>query len=236
MTTVQQQEILFRKATINLIIKAESLKQLWNTYQNNTIAILISLINLRQQENLICHNENIKRQLEETYCVDSKRLLYKQTIRFDSISSKLKMQMDKWYEVLELWQQLELEAQRNLNKAAQSVDVPLIHNNINNSNNNADQKNTTKVSLSTHSLIQIASISPLEAHQWIQQLVELYKSQWHCKKMLYLSLQSIDSENDLLDILTQWKNESYLIDQPIFQDITDRLNLYKQIKKTLEAI
>ncbi|CAO3612422.1 unnamed protein product [Cunninghamella echinulata] len=144
--------------------------------------------------------------------------------------------MDKWYDIVEQWKQLEIEAQRNLNKATQAS-LPLIHNNNNNNNENEnDQQKTTTVSLSTHSLIQIASISPLEAHQWIQQLLELYKAQWHCKRMLFLSLQSVDSENDLADILTQWNNETYLKNQPLFQDITDRLNLYKQVKRNLESV
>ncbi|CAO3622374.1 unnamed protein product [Cunninghamella blakesleeana] len=187
------------------------------------------LINIKQQEHLICENESIRRQLEDMYRVDSKRLLYKQTIRFDSIASKLKLQMDHWYQVLEQWQQFTI-------RTTQSTIVPFIFHQHHAMDDEKNKNRTTKVSLSTHSLIQIASISPLEAHQWIQQLLEIYKSQWHCKKMLYLSLQAIDSENDLLDILTQWNNESYLKDQPLFQDITDRLNLYKQIKRTLEAV
>ncbi|KAI8092945.1 uncharacterized protein BX664DRAFT_328561 [Halteromyces radiatus] len=204
---MQQQEILFRKTTFSLLSRAESLKQTWDTYQSATLALLSTLDNLHRQQ---CNEHRL-----DQYQVDGQRLLYKQTQRFDKCMVQLATRLDQWKTVVQDWQQLAKDAQHNANKAMSFI----------NNNNKA-------VPLSSHSLIQVTAVSPTQAYEWISQLAYLYHRQYHCKRMLFIAIPS----SDLSSILEQWSTEAFIQHHPVTRCISDRLQLYKHVKKTIESI
>ncbi|CAO3596911.1 unnamed protein product [Absidia cylindrospora] len=223
---MQQQEILFRKTTFKLLSRADALKKLWNTYQSATLAILSSLINLHQQ---ISTNTDTAHQLEETYAVNTQRLLYKQTQRYEKSMVQLRIRLDQWNTVIQNWHQLTIDAQRNAAKAQ------AIHLTNNTGSNNDNHTESTPPPLSSHSLIQVTSVSPTQAHQWILQLEDMYKRLYHCKRMLFLQLEGNTKEPDMATIMDQWSNEKHQ-HHTITQDISDRLHLYNHIKKVIESL
>ncbi|ORZ19803.1 hypothetical protein BCR42DRAFT_410562 [Absidia repens] len=227
---MQQQEILFRKTTFKLLSRADALKQSWNSYQSATLTILSSLINLHQQVSST-NNTEAAHQLEEAYAVHTQRLLYKQTQRYEKAMVQLRTRLDQWSTVIQDWHQLAIDAQRHAAKA-QAIHLT---NNTGTSNND-NHTAFTPPPLSSHSLIQVTSVSPAQAHQWILQLEDMYKRLYHCKRMLFLQLEDSTKEPDMATIMDQWSNEKHHHQHTITQDISDRLHLYNHIKKVIESL
>lgn len=221
---MQQQEILFRKATFKLLSRAESLRQTWNTYQTATLTILSTLGNLQQQQSMTS-NEETTRQLKDKYALDPQRLLYSQTMRFEKAMRQLRTRLDQWQEVIQDWQQLAIDAQHNAAKAE------ALH--LTNNTGSSSTKGPSIPPLSSHSLLQVAVVSPAQAHQWISQLEHLYKRQYHCKRMLFLSATN---GTDLARIIDQWSSDDLLQSHPTTQDISDRVQLYNHVKKAIESV
>lgn len=226
---MQQQEILFRKTTFKLLSRVETLRQSWNTYQSATLSILSTMVNLRHQQATMTSNADTTHQLEETYAVNTQRLLYKQTQRYEKAMMQLRTRVEQWSSVIQDWHQLAIDAQHNALKAQ------AVH--LTNNTGSSDNNHHTPPPLSSHSLVQVTSVSPVQAHEWILQLEDLYKRQYHCKRMLFLRLSDTTMEPDLAVIMDQWSDDKHLQQpyQSITQDISNRLHLYTHIKKVIES-
>jgi hypothetical protein len=147
-------------------------------------------------------------------------------MRFEKSMRQLRTRLDQWQEVVQDWQQLVIDAQHNATKA----EAAHLTNNTGSSSSTDD---LPPPPLSSHSLLQVTVVSPAQAHQWILQLGHLYKRQYHCKRMLFLSATN---EPDLARIMDQWATDVHLQNHPITQDISDRVQLYNHVKKAIESV
>ncbi|ORX62250.1 hypothetical protein DM01DRAFT_1403930 [Hesseltinella vesiculosa] len=214
---MQHQEIALRKSVMQLLTRAEKLCQSWDVYQSKTLNLLHTVHNLDQQRALTLDNATDK--LQHTLLIDEPHFLFKQTCRYESALKQLDVFFKStWQALMDDWEKLEHEANHTFIKF------------------NASCPPTSKpVPLSSQALIQVASVSPSQAQQWIQTLKSHYASQFHTKRMLLLDLTASEHPMPLDTLLTQWSHQSYLHHLSLPTLLSERILLYKQIKAAIEA-
>ncbi|KAI8059418.1 uncharacterized protein B0P05DRAFT_590980 [Gilbertella persicaria] len=141
--------------------------------------------------------------------VDQARLVFKQTESIEKTIRQLHEVMTLFEKVRNDCLQLEAEAIRHLTKSLTTV-------------------NKT-IPLSTQSMIQITAVSPTQVHEWIANLAYMYNKEYCYKRTL------LSNYHQTQDFIERWSKET-AIDSTIESAISERLQLYKHVKKVLESV
>jgi hypothetical protein len=114
------------------------------------------------------------------------------------------------------WQRLESEASRHVAKSLTTIIKPQ--------------------PLSTNSMIGVTAVSPSQVHDMISNLAYMYQQEFCYKSTLMTTLSlHLSTQDQILNLIDRWSLESRIDDQ-ISQDISERLKLYKIVKKVLESV
>jgi hypothetical protein len=114
------------------------------------------------------------------------------------------------------WQRLELEASKHVAKSLTTVIKPQ--------------------PLSTESMIQVTAVSPSQVHDMISNLSYMYQQEFSYKSTLITTLSlHLSTQDQILNLIDRWSLESRIDDQ-IREKLSERIKLYKVVKKVLESV
>jgi hypothetical protein len=209
-----QQLIQERNISFSLLGKAEVLCNTWNRLQSKSLSLFQSISNVTSQR---IATLDLPTTLED-HGVNQARLVYNQTESMESTIKNIYAVLELFEKVKNDWKRLEFEAERHVIK---SLTMP-----------------TTKpLPLSTESMIQVTSVSPTKVHDMISRLTYMYKEEFAYKSMLLttLSSQNMSNFDQMQNLIDRWSIESRIDDQ-VQLDISERIRLYKLVKKVLESV
>ncbi|OBZ87348.1 hypothetical protein A0J61_04598 [Choanephora cucurbitarum] len=211
---MQQSQIQERYISIGLLNRSQVLCNTWQRLFNTSFNILQSISNLISQQTATIEHPSVV----EQHHVNSSRLVFKQTEATEKSIEQLRQVMHMFEKVISDWKQLELEAVRHLHKTwTPDLSKP--------------------VALSTQSLIQVTSVSPIEAHEMIAQLSFMYQKEYAYKNTLWMTLPGYMSKafDQIQSFIELWTTEA-AIDTTVQSILSERLQLYKTVKKVLESV
>ncbi|KAI8645940.1 hypothetical protein BD408DRAFT_410877 [Parasitella parasitica] len=144
------------------------------------------------------------------------RLIYKQTASLETLIGNLGSVMELFEKVTRDWSQLDLEATRHVAKFTAPPE-------------------TKPVPLSTNSLIQVTSLTPFQVQDTISRLAYMYQQEFRYKSALISTLQSNASSQDQMQQLSDHWDAQTHIDTALQDDVYERIQLYKTVKRVLES-
>lgn len=155
----------------------------------------------------------------EQHGVDTSRLVYKQAASLDSLIKDLRSVLELFDKVKRDWAQLDLEATRHVAKHASRPSLP-----------------AKPAPLSTHSLIQVTAVTPAQVQDVISRLAYMYTQEYNYKYMLLSTLpSSMSNQDQVQQLVERWDAKTH-IDTSLQDDMTERVKLYKTVKKVLESV
>jgi hypothetical protein len=198
--------------TIIHLSKADSLCRDWVSLQNSSTALLSSASNVLQQRSATL-NATIQLLRED----QKSALIYKQTAMFEETITNFFSIMPKFRAIIDQLTILVNEAAKNASYAAN------------------EQTPTPRVS-SSAALISTAAISEEQASIYISQVRDMYHREYTYKVTLSNKLyqQAKLDAATLTDINSLWSSQPQ-IDFTVEKEMAERLNLYKKVKKVVEA-
>ncbi|KAI8390090.1 hypothetical protein BD560DRAFT_419219 [Blakeslea trispora] len=211
---MQQSQLQERSVSISLLNRGLVLCNTWQRLFNSSFNVLQSISNLISQQTATLEHPSVV----EQHHVDPSRLIFKQTKSAEKSIDQLKQIMSMFEKVTNDWRQLELEATRHLHKTwTPSPSKP--------------------VALSTQSLIQVTVLTPMEVHEMIAQLAFMYQKEYTYKNTLWMTLPSYMSKasDQMQSFIEFWTTEA-AIDSTVQSALSERLQLYKTVKKVLESV
>lgn len=206
-----QQLIQERHVSFALLTKAQTLCNTWYKLQTKSLNLLQSINNVISQR---IATFDLPTTLEQ-HGVTPSRLIFKQTESIETSIKNMRLVLEMFEKVKNDWQKLEIEAKRHLTKSLTVIVKPQ--------------------PLSTESMIQVTSMSPVQVHDMISKLAYMHKEEFAYKSTLLISLPSHTSTfEQFQNLIDRWTMESRIDDQ-IEQDISERIKLYKMVKKVLQS-
>ncbi|KAH8549505.1 hypothetical protein BGW37DRAFT_104470 [Umbelopsis sp. PMI_123] len=198
--------------TIIHLSKADSLCRDWVSLQNSSTALLSSASNVLQQRSATL-NATIQLLRED----QKSALIYKQTAMFEETITNFFSIMPKFRAIIDQLTILVNEAAKNASYAAN------------------EQTPTPRVG-SSAALISTAAISEEQASIYISQVRDMYHREYTYKVTLSNKLyqQAKLDAATLTDINNLWSSQPQ-IDFTVEKEMAERLNLYKKVKKVVEA-
>lgn len=207
-----QQSIQERNASFSLLSKAEVLCSTWNRLQSKSLSILQTISNVISQR---LATLDLPTTLID-HNVQQSQLIFKQTESMENSIKNLHSTLELFEKVKNDWQRLESEASRHVAKSLTTVIKPQ--------------------PLSTNSMIGVTAVSPSQVHDMISNLAYMYQQEFCYKSTLMTTLSlHLSTQDQILNLIDRWSLESRIDDQ-ISQDISERLKLYKIVKKVLESV
>lgn len=209
---MQQQQLQERAACFNLLEKAEMLCNTWRRLLSKSSSQLLSVTNIVAQRIATADLSN----LLSHHHVESSRLIYKQTESLSNTINDLHTVLDMFAKIKNDWCNLETEAKRLVSRA-----LP---------------PSTKPAPLSTNSMIQVTAVSPTHAHELISRLGYMYTEEYVYKSMLLQTLPlHMGTQDQIQDLTDRWSEETR-IDRSVESELSERLGLYKVVKKVLESV
>jgi hypothetical protein len=209
---MQQQQIQERTTCFALLEKAEVLCNTWRRLVSKSSSQLVSLTNLVAQR---IATADLSDSLSQ-HKVESSRLIYKQTESMSSTINNLHTVLEMFAKVKNDWRSLEAEATRLVSRA-----LP---------------PSTKPAPLSTNSMIQVTAISPAQVHDMISRLAYMYAEEYIYKETLLQTLPlHMATQDQIQDLTDRWSAETR-IDDSVETELSERLKLYKVLKKVLESV
>lgn len=206
---IMHQLIQERNVSFALLSKAEVLCKTWYRLQSKSLNLLQSIHNVISQR---AATFDLPSTLE-AYGVETSQLVFKQTESMESSLSNMRVVLELFEKVISDWQKLEIEAARHVTKSLTAVVKPQ--------------------PLSTESMIQVTAVNPTQVHEMIYKLAYMHKEEFNYKTILFVSLPSYTSTHtQFQNLLDHWMIESR-IDGQIERDISERIKLYKTVKRVL---
>lgn len=202
----------------SLLGRAEVLCNTWNRLQSKSLSILQTISNVISQR---VATFDLPTTLED-HGVDQARLIFKQTEAMENSIKNIYAVLEMFEKVKNDWTRLESEAARHVAKSPSTQSPqPLA------------AKSTP---LSTESMIQVTSVTPVQVHDMISKLAYMYKEEFSYKSMLLTTLSSNVSNFDQIpNLIDRWTIQSR-IDEQVEQELSERIRLYKVVKKVLESV
>jgi hypothetical protein len=209
-----QQSIQERNVSFSLLGRAEVLCNTWNRVQSKSLSLLQSISNVVSQR---LATFDLPTTLED-HGVDQTRLVFKQTEAMESSIKSLRAVLEMFEKVKNDWTRLEFEAAKHVGKSIMA------------------QAPTKPQPLSTESMIQVTSVTPVQVYDMISKLAYMYKEEFSYKSTLLTTLPLNMSNFDLIqNLIDRWSIESRIDDQ-VEQELSERVKLYKVVKKVLESV
>jgi Casein Kinase 2 substrate len=198
--------------TIIHLSKADSLCRDWVSLQNSGIALLSSLANTLQQRSATL-NASIPLLGEDQKAA----LIYKQTAVFEETFTSFNAIIPKFRVIVDQFTTLVKEAAKNASYAAN------------------EQTTSPRVGTSA-ALLSTAAISEEQTSIYISQIRDMYNQEYTYKVTLSNQLYQLAKLNaaTINDINSLWSAQPQ-IDFTVEKDMAERLNLYKKVKKIVEA-
>ena len=198
--------------TIIHLSKADSLCRDWVSLQNSGIALLSSLANTAQQRSatlnatILLLGENQKTSL-----------IYKQTAVFEETFISFNAIIPKFRVIVDQFTNLVNEAAKNATYAAN------------------EQTMSPRVGTSA-AMLSTAAISEEQTSIFISQIRDMYHQEYKYKVTLSNQLyqQAKLDAATINDINSLWSAQPH-IDFTVEKEMAERLNLYKKVKKVIEA-
>lgn len=207
-----QQSIQERNVSFSLLSKAEVLCSTWNRLQSKSLSILQTVSNVISQR---LATLDLPTTLID-HNVQQSQLIFKQTESMENSIKNLRSTLELFEKVKNDWQRLESEASRHVAKSLTTIIKPQ--------------------PLSTNSMIGVTAVSPSQVHDMISNLAYMYQQEFCYKSTLMTTLSlHLSTQDQILNLIDRWSLESRIDDQ-ISQDISERLKLYKIVKKVLESV
>ncbi|KAI8992457.1 hypothetical protein BDB01DRAFT_778503 [Pilobolus umbonatus] len=207
-----QRLIKERNISYSLLERAETLSRTWDRLQSKSISKLQAINNMIAQQSAVLESPSTVEHVK----VVQPRLLYKQSVSLDTSVCDLHELMTLFKDVIKDWTQLKKDTAKHVTHI--SMD--------NNMNTHP---------ISTESLIQTSAMHPTEVNDIISTLAYMYTQEYHYKSNLIDSLPTYLNSTDQMDrLLDCWNNESR-IDQSTVDYVSERIKLYKVVKKVLES-
>ncbi|CAO3622762.1 unnamed protein product [Mucor fragilis] len=212
---MQQQQIQDRHTSFAILGKAEILCSTWRRLQTKSLSLLQSMTNIVAQRSATLEQPSTL----EQHGVDTSRLVYKQAASLDSLIKDLRSVLELFDKVKRDWAQLDLEATRHVAKHASRPSLP-----------------AKPAPLSTHSLIQVTAVTPAQVQDVISRLAYMYTQEYNYKYMLLSTLpSSMSNQDQVQQLVERWDAKTH-IDTSLQDDMTERVKLYKTVKKVLESV
>ncbi|KAI8577497.1 hypothetical protein K450DRAFT_251955 [Umbelopsis ramanniana AG] len=198
--------------TIIHLSKADSLCRDWVSLQNSSIALLSSLANTSQQRSATL-NATIPLLGEDQKAA----LIYKQTAVFEETFSSFNAIIPRFRVIVDQFTTLVKEAAKNASYAAN------------------EQTMSPRVGTSA-ALLSTAAISEEQTSIYISQIRDMYHQEYTYKVTLSNQLyqQAKLDAATINDINSLWSAQPQ-IDFTVEKEMAERLNLYKKVKKIVEA-
>lgn len=216
---MQQQQLTTR--SINLLGQTEEKCKAWHKQQAISEALLASIANVLSQRSAAESNTA----LLEHHGVDPERLAYKQTQAFERTLEQLSKTMEIMSDIAGQLQKLEQDAIKHLQKAISILPAAP----------SKKSSSSPPPPLSSESLIQVAAIRPDQVHDYISSISYMYMQELRYKQTWISLLPQYTSSLDQMDELQQYWRAQPHIDKSVEHEMSERLKLYKQVKKTVES-
>lgn len=213
----QQQRQQLTTRSVNLLAQTEEKCKAWQKQQSISEALLASLSNVLAQRSAAADNVEIL----ERHSVDPERLAYKQTQAFERTLQQLSRVLENMSDIAAQLQKLEQDAAKHLQKAATLQ--------------SSSSNNKNPPALSSESLIQVAAIPPDQVHDYVSSISYMYTQELRYKQTWISLLPRYTASSDQMDELQRYWQAQPHIDKAVEQDMSERLKLYKQVKKTVES-
>ncbi|KAI8394026.1 uncharacterized protein BYT42DRAFT_553094 [Radiomyces spectabilis] len=209
-----QQQIQQRTQSFTLLSRAEVLSKQWQQKQATSVALLTSMNNILAQHEA----SNDAAALIAQFKLDPAQLAYKQSLALEECITQLYKLMESWQELVAEWQHLEHDANKYWTK---TLTVP---------------SPQGPWPLSNEALIQVTAVRPQDTYDYISRLYTMYKSEYHYKKTLMQQLsQFLTRISDFDDFTERWTAQPHLHPN-LPADISERIKLYKTVKKVVESV
>lgn len=211
----QQQQIQDRHTSFAILGKAEVLCNTWRRLQSKSQSLLQSMTNIVAQRSATLDQPSTL----EQHGVGKSRLVYKQAASLESLIKDLHSVLELFDKVKRDWAQLDLEATRHVVKYTSRPSLP-----------------AKPAPLSTNSLIQVTAVAPAQVQDVVSRLAYMYSEEYNYKHMLLSTLpSSMSNQDQVQQLVDRWEAETH-IDMSLQDDITERVKLYKTVKKVLESV
>ena len=201
---------------VQLLTRAESCYKTWSQQHNRTISLLLALSNIiAQRTAAISNNSN-----NAVEFIDTPRLVYKQSLVFENTLASLNNIVDDLESILFDLQKLEAEATKWVNKESSTMIKRTIE---------------PAPPLSTETLIQVAAIQPHDVHQYIANVHYMLRKDFEYKQAWLDQLPEYSVRTEQLDdMIQQWDQQPH-VQYPLFDEISERIKLYKQVYKVVTS-
>ncbi|KAI9497333.1 hypothetical protein BDB00DRAFT_936198 [Zychaea mexicana] len=197
-----------------LLTRAESCYKIWSQQHARSVSLLITLSNVVAQRTAATANSNN----DAFESIDTSRLVYKQSLAFESIIDNLNRVVDGLESILFDLQKLESDAAKWVTKETATT-----------------IKSREPAPLSTETLIQVAAIQPHDVHRYIADVLHMLRKDFENKQTWIDELPLHSSRPEQLeDLIQQWDQQTH-VRRELVEEMSERIKLYKQVYKVVTS-